>query len=157
MSSKHLTIGQAAKLSGIPPKTIRYYEDYGILPRAERNDVGYRIYSGDDLRRLELVKRIRMLDMGLPEVRQLVEWASAGTCSDFQEHLLDTVRSKLSEVDSQIAQLQRLKEDLNSLERSVLVSEKEVSSDHSILDCSIKTCSCIQKGVVCARLTRGTR
>ena len=152
-----MNIGTASEMSLLPVKTIRYYEDYGILPRPERNEAGYRVYSEDDLRRLELVKRIRMLDMGLPDVRQIVEWASTGTCSDFQDHLLDTVRSKLAEVDQRIEELQRLKQDLHTLENSVMYSERDISSDHPMLECSPENCSCIERGVVCARLTRESR
>ena len=63
-----LTIGQLAKLTGVPPKTIRYYEEAGILPPPERSESRYRLYSETDVRRLQLVRRARALDISLPDV-----------------------------------------------------------------------------------------
>ena len=78
-----LTIGKLSELAGVPPKTIRYYEESGVLPPSSRSDAGYRLYTEIDVRRVELVRRARALDMGLAEVRELVEWASTGSCNDF--------------------------------------------------------------------------
>ena len=60
-----LTSGQLGKLTGVPPKTIRYYEEAGILPLPERSESRYRLYSETDVRRLELIRRARALDMTL--------------------------------------------------------------------------------------------
>ena len=78
--TRQFTIGQLAELAGVPRKTIRYYEEVGVLPPPSRSGARYRIYSDIDVRRVELVRRARALDMGLAEVRELVEWASTGTC-----------------------------------------------------------------------------
>ena len=72
-----LTSGQLGKLTGVPPKTIRYYEEAGILPLPERSESRYRLYSETDVHRLELIRRARALDMTLPEARELVEWPAA--------------------------------------------------------------------------------
>lgn len=138
-----LTIGQLAKLTAVPPKTIRYYEEVGILPPAERNESRYRLYSGVDVRRLELIRRTRALDMTLPEVGKLVEWAGSGTCNDFQGRFLEMVRRKLEEVDQRIADLEHLKQDLRRLEAHFIESEKEVQADHTVLECSPETCTCL--------------
>ncbi len=106
-----LTIGQLAKLTAVRPKTIRYYEEVGILPPPERSESRYRLYSETDVRRLVL-RRARALDMTLPEVRELIEWANSGTCNDFQGRFLEVVRRKLVEVDHRIADLEHLKQDL---------------------------------------------
>ena len=138
-----LTIGQLAKLTAVPPKTIRYYEEVGILPPAERSESRYRLYSGVDVRRLELIRRARALDLTLPEVGKLVEWAGSGTCNDFQSRFLEMVRRKLEEVDQRIADLEHLKQDLRRLEAHFIESEKEVQADHTVLECSPETCTCL--------------
>ena len=124
-----LTIGQLAKLTGVPPKTIRYYEEVGVLPPPERSESRYRLYSETDVRRLELIRRARALDMSLPEVGELVEWASSGTCNDFQGRFLEVVRRKLEEVAQRIADLEHLKQDLQRLESHFIEAEKEVQID----------------------------
>ena len=140
---RRLTIGQLAESSGIPPKTIRYYEEIGILPTPERNKVGYRIYSETDLRRLDLVRRARTLDMALPEVRELVEWATSGTCNDFQDRFVEVVRQKLEEVDRRLTDLERLKQDLRHLEAHFMTAGREVATDHTVLECSPEKCTCL--------------
>lgn len=61
--ARKLTIGQLSNLAGLPTKTIRYYEDLAVLPPPDRSDSGYRLYSDIDVRRVELVRRARTLDM----------------------------------------------------------------------------------------------
>jgi len=142
--SRRLTIGQLAELTGVPPKTIRYYEEVRILPPPERNESRYRLYSETDVRRLQLVRRARVLDMGLPEVRELVTWASSGTCNDFQDHFSEVVHRKLEEVDRRIADLQGLKDDLAHLEAHLAVNpQPDTHAEHTMLACSPETCTCL--------------
>ena len=138
-----LTIGQLGKLTAILPRTIRYYEEVGILPQPRRSESRYRLYSETDVRRLELIRRARLLDMTLPEVRELVEWASSETCNDFQDRFLEVVRQKLEEVDERIADMQKLKQDLRHLEAHFQGVAKEVEADHNMLKCSPETCTCL--------------
>ena len=141
--NSRFTIGQLAKLTGVPSKTIRYYEEVSILPAPQRTESRYRLYSEADVRRLELIRRARVLDMTLPEVRQLVEWATSETCDDFQGRLLEVVRRKLQEVDKRITDLSDLREDLQRLEAHFIATGKEVSADHAMLECSPETCTCL--------------
>jgi DNA-binding transcriptional MerR regulator len=140
---KKLTIGDLAEATGVPPKTIRYYEEIGILPPPQRTEARYRLYSETDVRRLELIRRARLLDMALPEVRELVERASSVTCNDFQDRFLEVVRLKLDEVDKRIADLQHLKGDLQRLEAHLMEDRKETMADHTMLECSPETCTCL--------------
>ena len=141
--NKGLTIGELAKLTDVPPKTIRYYEDEGILPAPRRSESRYRLYTDVDVRRLELVRRARLLDMSLAEARELVEWASTEKCEDFQGRFLEVVRRKLQKVDRRITDLSLLKEDLQRLEAHFIANGKEVSADHTVLECSPETCTCL--------------
>ena len=140
---RKLTIGQLAEVVGVPRKTIRYYEDVGVLPPPARSDGRYRLYSDMDVRRLELVRRARALDMGLAEVRELVEWASTGSCNDFQERFQGVLHRKLEEVDHRIADLEHLKQDLHRLDAHFDMSQKETDAGHTVLECSPETCTCL--------------
>lgn len=66
-----MNIGTAARQSGLPPKTIRYYEDIGLLT-ADRAANGYRDYSNEDVHRLRFVQRSRSLGFSVEECRQLL-------------------------------------------------------------------------------------
>ena len=59
-----LTIGQVAKTSGVAAKTIRYYEQIGVLPAPSRGVSGYRLYDEPAVERLRFIHRARSL--GLP-------------------------------------------------------------------------------------------
>ena len=62
-------IGEAARLSGVPAASIRYYEKEGLLPPQGRTDKQYRLYNEADIHRLRFVRLCRAMDMSLDEVR----------------------------------------------------------------------------------------
>lgn len=68
-----MTIGAAARASGITAKMIRFYEAEGLLPQADRSGSGFRLYFKEDLRRLQFIALARSADIGLAEIRQMVE------------------------------------------------------------------------------------
>jgi Cu(I)-responsive transcriptional regulator len=67
-----MNIGEAAEVTGLPPKTIRYYEEIGLAGAAARTEAGYRQYDDAALHRLAFVARARRLGFTLDEVRQLL-------------------------------------------------------------------------------------
>ena len=66
-----MNIGRAAVRSGLPAKTIRYYEEIGLI-HPEREDNGYRDYSEDDVHRLSFLRRARNLGFSVEDCRQLM-------------------------------------------------------------------------------------
>ncbi|MEU6968762.1 MerR family transcriptional regulator [Kitasatospora aureofaciens] len=68
-----LTIGELARRTGLTVKTVRFYSDQGIVSPADRNPAGHRRYGADAVARLDLVRTLRELGLGLPEVRQVLE------------------------------------------------------------------------------------
>ncbi len=107
-----MNIGTAARQSGLPPKTIRYYEEIGLLT-ADRAANGYRDYSKDDIHRLRFVQRARSLGFSVEECRQLLslysdrDRASADVKAIAQE--------KLTEIDRKIEELTGLRQMLGHL------------------------------------------
>lgn len=67
-----LSIGQVAARSGLPPKTIRYYEDIGVLAPSARRANGYRSYDESDLATLKFIARARSLGFSLDQVSELL-------------------------------------------------------------------------------------
>lgn len=107
-----MNIGEAAKASGLPPKTIRYYEEIGLVT-ARRAANGYRDYGPDQIRLLGFVARARGLGFSVDDCRALLAlWrdrarASAEVRAIAQEHL--------SDVDRKIAELQAMRRTLAHL------------------------------------------
>lgn len=106
-------IGSVAKESGIPIKTIRYYEELGLLKTTGRTEGGYRLFSTDVFTRLNFIKRAQNLGMSLSEIREFLDIHDRGDlpCDQVQEKL----RDKLVDIDLQIQQLQILKQELKRL------------------------------------------
>jgi MerR family copper efflux transcriptional regulator len=68
-----MNIGEAAARAGVPPKTIRYYEDIGLVAPAARAGNGYRAYGKTDVHVLRFVQRARSLGFSVKECRQLLD------------------------------------------------------------------------------------
>lgn len=66
-------IGEVAETVGLSLRTIRHYEEVGLVPPTGRSAGGFRLYTGDDMQRLRLVKQLKPLDFTLEEMRDLLE------------------------------------------------------------------------------------
>ncbi len=66
-------IGELARLSGVPVKTIRFYSDSGVLPPASVEESGYRLYSDADHARLMLIRTLREIGIDLPTISRLLQ------------------------------------------------------------------------------------
>jgi MerR family copper efflux transcriptional regulator len=107
-----MNIGTASEKSGLPPKTIRYYEDIGLLSPG-RADNGYRDYSTADVHRLRFLQRSRGLGFSVEECRQLL--SLYGDTQRESSEVKAIAESKLTEIDRKIAELLELKATLGHL------------------------------------------
>ena len=106
-------IGEAARLSGVPAASIRYYEKEGLLPAQARTDKQYRLYNEAEIHRLRFVRLCRAMDMSLDEVRTLL-------ALDCQQHddahtACATLDAHLSHVRTRLNELQVLEQELIAL------------------------------------------
>src|SRR4051812_25580010 len=65
------SIGEVARLTGLPVKTIRYYSDLGLVPESRRTDTGYRRYDAEQVARFELVRALRELGLDLDTIAKV--------------------------------------------------------------------------------------
>jgi DNA-binding transcriptional MerR regulator len=103
MTVSRLTIGALAEQTQCNVPTIRYYEQIGLLPQAERASNGHRYYRDSDLKRLTFIKRCRDFGFSIEQVRELVGLFEDGdrSCTevrDMAQAHLDAVRTKLEEL-----------------------------------------------------------
>jgi DNA-binding transcriptional MerR regulator len=103
MSQPKLTIGALATHTGTNVPTIRYYEEIGLLPEAQRSSNGRRYYRDTDLKRLGFIKRCRDFGFPIEQVRELVNLLEDGDRScievrDLTQMRLDIVRARLQEM-----------------------------------------------------------
>lgn len=103
MSQSNLTIGALASETKTNVPTIRYYEEIGLLPCAQRAANGHRYYRDADLKRLTFIKRCRDFGFPIEQVRELVALFEDGDRAcievrDMAQNHLDAVRVKLEEM-----------------------------------------------------------
>lgn len=108
-----LDIGACAQATGVPAKTIRYYESIGILPPAPRADNGYRRYGEKEIETLRFVRRARDLGFSLDEVAKLLAlWRDKNRASaDVKALALEHAQA----LDERIAMLKAMRETILAL------------------------------------------
>ncbi|HEY0200975.1 MAG TPA: Cd(II)/Pb(II)-responsive transcriptional regulator [Burkholderiaceae bacterium] len=106
-------IGEAARHSGVPAATIRYYEQENLLKPRGRGENSYRFYSDSDLHTLRFIRLCRAMDMSLDEVRTLLglQLASKDDCAVAR----DTLDAHLGHVRARLRELRALERDLQAL------------------------------------------
>lgn len=110
-----MNIGNAAAESGIPPKTIRYYESIGLIAEPPRTDGGYRDYAPVDVQTLKFIHRARALGFSLKDVAELVSlWQDRSRASADVKALTER---HIEEVDKRIAELKSVRRTLDHLAR----------------------------------------
>jgi MerR family copper efflux transcriptional regulator len=88
-----LQIGQVAERTGLSLRTIRFYEENGLVVPTARSEGGFRLYSEDDVARLEVIKRMKPLGFSLEEMQQLLTLlADFPRAGQNPEALLDRLR-----------------------------------------------------------------
>jgi Cu(I)-responsive transcriptional regulator len=107
-----MNIGHASERSGLPAKTIRYYEDIGLI-KPVRGENGYRDYSSQDVHRLRFLQRSRGLGFSVEECRQLL--SLYGDSGRESAEVKAIAESKLAEIDRKIAELMGLRATLGHL------------------------------------------
>jgi MerR family transcriptional regulator, copper efflux regulator len=111
-----LNIGEAAAASGVSAKSIRHYEQIGLIPPANRSFANYRLYSQKELHTLRFIKSARALGFSIAKIGQLLNlWQDQQRNSaDVKQVALEHV----AELDAQIKELQSMRDTLASLAHS---------------------------------------
>jgi len=120
MSELLLPIGQAAAACGVSAKTIRYYEQIGLVPKAARHNGaartgGNRLYGESDLRRLRFIGNSRALGLSLADIAELLPLSDGKGCPGAQPRYRSRLQGHLDVVNERIDQLIGLRETLESL------------------------------------------
>lgn len=111
-----MRISQLAEATGVPAKTIRFYESAGIMPTVSRRANGYREYDDDDLCRLRLVAALRAIGLGLSESGELASLCVGGRGDEMAAQLRQRVAVRRREIAASQAELAHLDAELANLE-----------------------------------------
>ena len=133
-------IGDLAKQLGITTRTIRYYEEIGLMGISKRVGTGARLYDSNDIRRLKFILKIKELGIGLKEMKEIQELGA-----DFDAHsqsfdtqklqfttfaprLLEILDLHIHKVDQKISKLSSLRKDIVDYRIRILDTIKEENS-----------------------------
>ena len=107
MDDNRVTIGEAAKLSGVSAKAIRLYERRVLLAPAERTPAGYRTYGPDDVALLGFIRQARAVGLHLDEIRRIIDLQRQGTqpCAT----VIGLLDRRLADIDQTMADLKALR------------------------------------------------
>jgi len=123
-------IGELAKLAGVTPDTVRYYEKQHMMDHEVRTQGGFRLYTDQDLQRLKFIRHARQLGFTLESIRELLSIRvdpEHHTCQESKS----IVQARLSEVEERIEELQTMRRSLQRL------NDACCGTAHSSVYCSI--------------------
>jgi MerR family transcriptional regulator, copper efflux regulator len=110
-----LTISAFSKRSGVPSKTIRYWEGLGLLPKACRSHTGYRVFDPAALRYVAFIQRSKAIGLTLAEMQELLHLARTGHCPC--PEVVGWTQAKAKSVAEQIRELSALLLRLKRIQR----------------------------------------
>lgn len=114
-----LTINEASKQVGLPEKTIRYYEESGVVSSLQRGDNNYRQFSNRDIKRLKLIKQARDLGLPLSEIKQIVSECIDKGCVEARRYASNNFPDYIKEIDRKLSEFQELKSELISIQSNI--------------------------------------
>ncbi|MEM0981195.1 MAG: heavy metal-responsive transcriptional regulator [Cyanobacteria bacterium P01_H01_bin.58] len=117
-----LRIGQVSTQSNLPVKTIRFYEDRGLIQAAQRTTGGFRMFYPSVLTRLSFIRRSQALGLSLNDIQDILNISDSGErpCQKVRHKF----QSKIVEIEKRIIELKNLKTQLRALMAEADAKEK---------------------------------
>ncbi|MEE3330351.1 MAG: MerR family transcriptional regulator [Myxococcota bacterium] len=126
-----LEIGAVCAQTGLSPRTVRYYEEMGLLPGVRRRSEqrgARRVYGADDLERLRFIQRLKALGLSLAEIKELnTIHAIGGSTAAMLERLDSQLSGRLTELDARIDELQQLRGEMSRYREHVYGRRKKLA------------------------------
>jgi DNA-binding transcriptional MerR regulator len=120
MNDKVISIGKLANKLEMSQRTIRYYEEIGLLNSIKRIEGGRRVYTDVDLRRLKLIKRLKIMGMTLSEMQELeAMWIIEKSNEKVLKRLLELLENHLKRLDDRIADLDILRNEITEYQERI--------------------------------------
>jgi DNA-binding transcriptional MerR regulator len=110
---KYYKIGQLANLVAVSPRTIRYYEEIGLLNSIRRLEGGKRVYTDQDYQRLKFIKRLKHLGLTLAEMQELEDmYQIHRTNRKVLPRLLELLENHVEKIEERIRNLEKLRSEI---------------------------------------------
>ena len=113
-------IGELAQRIGLTERTIRYYEELGLLDSVKRLEGGQRVYTDDDVRRLRFIQKLKMLGLSLQEMLELERlYRRHGSNREVLPRLVELLDSHIATTDERMSELGALRDEIRSYREHV--------------------------------------
>ena len=113
-------IGELAAKVGLTERTIRYYEERGLLESVKRLDGGQRTYTDDDVRRLKFIQKLKVLGLSLAEMQELETlYGRHHTNAKVLPRLIELLDAHLTTVSERLGELTALRDEIRSYRQHV--------------------------------------
>ncbi|HEX5066302.1 MAG TPA: MerR family transcriptional regulator [Myxococcota bacterium] len=109
-----MAIADVQSRTGLSARTLRYYEEVGLLPGVRRRAGGRRVYGEAELERLRFITRLKALGLSLAEIKELnAVYAIAGSTRAMLRRLAELLDRHLADVDARLAELGALRSEIH--------------------------------------------
>ena len=113
-------IGELAAKVGLTERTIRYYEERGLLESVKRLEGGQRVYTDDDVRRLKFIQKLKVLGLSLAEMQELENlYGRHHTNAKVLPRLIELLDAHLATVGDRLRELTALRDEIRSYRQHV--------------------------------------
>lgn len=129
-----MTIGKTARLINVNPRTLRFYEQIGLVFPSSRSEGGYRLYSQQDIERLEFIIRAKKIGLTLDEIKSILSLTGEGLCLSVRQRVGELLTLKISVIDNQMRELVKLKEELANF-KNYLDKKRAHTNNRSACSC----------------------
>jgi DNA-binding transcriptional MerR regulator len=133
MGLHHMQIGEVAEQTGLSLRTIRYYEEVGLVTPSARSAGGFRLYAETDLARLRLIRRMKPLDFSLEEMKDALEaldgLVDPATSAEERDRLVDRLKMYREAADTRVM---ALKEQLEVAEGFASYLRREITRQRKL-------------------------
>ena len=114
-------IGELSAKVGLTERTIRYYEERGLLESVKRLEGGQRVYTDDDVRRLKFIQKLKVLGLSLEEMQELETlYSRHHTNARVLPRLIELLDAHLSTVSQRLGELTALRDEIRSYRQHVM-------------------------------------
>lgn len=135
-----LRIGELAKHLGTTPKTLRFYEQIGLLGQAQRSESAYRLYDDEAVETARLVIGLRHLELTIPELQDLLREDGKTTR---RQRLLALMDERLRRMELELSVLQGRCDDLSARHSALLATPRD-RPPQCICDALLRPCTCLK-------------
>ncbi|UMZ74357.1 MerR family transcriptional regulator [Natranaerofaba carboxydovora] len=113
MDNELIRIGDLAKMAGVSTRTIKYYEEIGLISPADRSSGGFRYYTSDDLIKIKVIRNLQEMDYPLSQIKEFFSIRnSSDSGNEAASKVLENLEEQVEEIDQKIQEYKQLKKEI---------------------------------------------